>query len=627
MSVVGIDLGTTNSCIAAFNNSLNKVEIIPNEMGKETTPSIVAFKGNGEITVGINAKNQMINNPKNTVYGIKRLIGYKYNDEDIQEDIKNWPFEVVSGNLGRAAVQVMNGSVKKTYTPEEISSFILIKMKSYADKQSIKKYNKAVITVPAYFNSSQRQSTKNAGMIAGFDVLGIISEPTAAAIAYGVGEKGLDQKVFIFDFGGGTFDCTIMHVHDGVFDVIATGGNVHLGGEDIDMLLVEHFANQFKKSSGIDIMKDDKYARQRMNLKLKAEEMKIELSVKGVKETSKTFPNFIGNGKDFVASITLKTFNYLCDDILSQINDCLDEVFDNTAEKLGVDSVDPKTFVNSIIMVGGSSKNNFVIEAVNSYFEKKPLFSISPDTAVAYGAAVYANSIQLYKEGNFSSAKRPKDDNGNYIVLVDPNALNDVVPLSLGIETRNSAMDVLIKNNTTVPVSQTRRYITVEDDECAWAINVYEGQRVVANENRKLGSFIISFPKKPAGQVQVDVTFSVDKENIVTVTAKEVGGGSFNSIQIKNDVGNLTNEDIEKMKREADAFREADRKRVETCEALNEFDSMLMKASRKAESSSEAKRIIEEAKQWKNRNEQASGQVIRNKMKEYITNLQKYITF
>ena len=624
MATVGIDLGTTNSCVATISPN-GKVQIVANDIGKNTTPSVVSFNEKGEIIVGEEAKSQMVMNPRNTVYGIKRLIGYKYQDEDIQPEIKSWPFKVIPGKSGRAAIQVTKGSETKTYSPEEISSFILIKLKSAAEKTLGKEIKNAVITVPAYFNSSQRQATKDAGIIAGLNILGIISEPTAAAIAYGMGTRGMNNKVFVFDFGGGTLDCTLMNVHDGKFDVIATGGNVHFGGEDFDMVLVRYFAEEFRRQTGIDVMNGDKYSRQRANLKIQSEEVKKKLAATGITTASLNIPNF-AEGKSLDASITQSKFVYLCEqnDMRDTLDECLNDVFDSASEKLK-ESIGPD-YVDSVIMVGGSSHIPFVIEALNDFFEKRPLFAVDPDTAVAHGAAVYATSVELYKEGGLENAKRPKDENGNFIEWVNPDDLVDVVPLSLGIETSDKAMSVIIPNNTNVPCSQTRTYETAADDQTSMLIQVFEGQREVAAENRKLGVFTVEgLPKRPKGQVKVEITFSIDKENLLKVTCKEKGGSASGAIEIKNDVGHLTPEDIEKMQKEADEYREADRRRIETNQALNDFDSLVITAKRKGNGKDEVKKIAADANRWRDDNDRATADEIRRAIQDFRERFRRYI--
>ena len=630
MSVVGIDLGTTNSCVAILSSS-GKVQILPNDIGKNTTPSIVAFTKKGEIIVGQEAKNQMPLNPSNTVFGAKRLIGYKFGDDEINKEKETWPFQITEGNSGRAAVKVNYKGEEKVYSPEEISSFILLKLKDAASKGTVKPVKKAVITVPAYFNASQRQSTKDAGKIAGLDVIGIISEPTAAAIAYGIGTSSKEERiVFVFDFGGGTLDCTLMRVKNGSYEVIATSGNTHLGGEDIDIALSNYAANEFKRTTGIDILNKEKYKRNVAVLKLECEKLKCALSASGVSEQRLLIRNF-ADGKDLDIKITKAKFEYICNDILDGLQDPIDTLFESAAEKEGGD-IDPTEFVTDVIMVGGSSHIPYVAKLLEETFEKRPIFGVDPDAAVATGAAIYAASLAKATKGfdvneKLNGARRPGEEYGGFIQLIDPEKISDVVPLSLGIEVKTGALSVIIKNNSKVPCRQTERYYTTCDNQTSVAIKVYEGQRQIAKENRILGNFDVSgLTPRPAGQTSIDVTFDINKENILDVSVVEVGGTASGKVQLKNDIGHLTEEEIHKMEREAEEYLEADKRRLEANIAFNDLDDLISKASRKAGSSSSAKRLVDELVYWKDSNSSASASEIREKISEYQRKLSSYIS-
>jgi heat shock protein 1/8 len=628
MAAVGIDLGTTNSCVAVL-SSTGIMQILPNDIGKNTTPSIVAFKNNGEILIGQEAKNQMPLNPKNTLFGIKRLIGYKYDDEDIQEDMKKLPFKVIPGKDRRAAVQVSFNGEDKVYTPEEISSFILLKLKNTASAGTSEPIKKAVITVPAYFSASQRQSTKDAGKIAGLDVLGIISEPTAAAIAYGIGTSSKSKRVvFVFDFGGGTLDCTLMKVENGSYDVLATSGDTHLGGEDIDNALVDFAAKEFKKTTKIDI-RNEKYLRQLAILKLECEKVKCALAAPGIVQQKLQIRSFV-DGKDLDINITRAAFEFIVDEIFNKIHDPIETVFDDLSDEMDKD-IDPKTFVTDVIMVGGSSKIPYVAKTLEEYFGRKPIFGVDPDTAVASGAAMYAASLAGATKGfkvneNLEGAEKPDKPPG-LIVLIDPSKITDVVPLSLGIEVSTGEMSVIIKNNTSVPHEETKTYTTADDYQTAVTIKVFEGQREIAKENRILGNFTVSgLTSRLRGETKIDVTFKINKENLLDVSVVESGGSANKKVQLKNDIGHLTKAEIEKMEREAEMYIEADRKRVENNKAANELDYLINKATREKGSDPLVRSITNEVTRWKDSNPSADASEILSKIDELKRKLKPCIT-
>ncbi|WP_397541549.1 molecular chaperone DnaK [Roseovarius salis] len=535
--VIGIDLGTTNSCVAIMDGS--QARVIENSEGARTTPSIVAFTDD-ERLVGQAAKRQAVTNPENTIFGVKRLIGRRYDDSDLAKDNKNMPFKVVDGGNGDAWVEAKGDK----YSPSQISAFILGKMKETAESYLGEDVTQAVITVPAYFNDQQRQATKDAGKIAGLEVLRIINEPTAAALAYGLDKKD-SETIAVFDLGGGTFDITILEIDDGLFEVKSTNGDTFLGGEDFDMRIVNYLAEEFKKEHGVDLTKD-KMALQR--LKEAAEKAKIELSSSSQTEINQPFISMGSDGAPLhmVMKLTRAKLESLVNDLIqASLKPCKAALKD-----AGISASD----VDEIVLVGGMTRMPKVVEEVTKFFGKEPHKGVNPDEVVAMGAAIQAGVLQ----GDV------KD-----VVLLD------VTPLSLGIETLGGVFTRLIDRNTTIPTNKSQIFSTAEDNQSAVTIRVFQGEREMAADNKLLGQFNLEdIPPAPRGMPQIEVTFDIDANGIVNVSAKDKGTGKEQKITIQAS-GGLSEEDIEQMVKDAEEHAEADKARKELVEAKNQAESLV----------------------------------------------------
>jgi molecular chaperone DnaK len=561
--IIGIDLGTTNSAMAVM--QAGKPEIIANSEGARTTPSVVAINKNGERLVGQVARRQQVTNPKNTIYEVKRLIGRRWEDKEVQRDIKLMGYEMVKSGNG---VKVKMGD--KEYSPEEISAMVLSKLKIDAESFLGQPVTEAVITVPAYFDDSQRQATKDAGKIAGLEVKRIINEPTAAALAYGLDKADKkDEKIAVYDLGGGTFDVSILELGDGVFEVKSTNGDTHLGGADFDRVLVNYFADEFKREHGIDIA-EDKAAMQR--LRDEAEKAKIELSTTNEIDINLPFLTADADGpKHFETKLTRAKLESLVGDLI-----------DNTAtpcEKALKDAGLKASDIDAVVLVGGMTRMPAVQEKVKQIFGKEPMKGVNPDEVVAVGAAIQGGVLQ--------------GDVKDVLLL-------DVTPLSLGIETLGGVATKLIERNTTIPTSKSETFSTAADNQPQVEIHVVQGEREMVADNKSLGRFVLDgIPPAPRGVPQIEVTFNLDANGILNVTAKDKGSGKEQSITIQNS-GNLDKTEVEKMAKEAEAHAEEDKKKRESIDARNMLDSAVyqaekMKSEHKDKLAEEDIKVLDEA--------------------------------
>jgi molecular chaperone DnaK len=539
--VIGIDLGTTNSCVSVMEGQTSRV--IENAEGARTTPSVVAFTKHGERLVGLPAKRQAVVNSQNTVFAFKRLIGRKFADKEVKEDQAHWPFKIVPTSDGRPAVEVDNGGKRQTFSPEELSSMVLVKMRETAEQFLNKKVNHAVVTVPAYFNDAQRQATKDAGQIAGLDVLRVINEPTAAALAYGL-DRADSSVIAVYDLGGGTFVISILEMQKGVFEVKSTNGDTHLGGEDFDVALVNHILADFKKETGKDLS-EDRMAIQRV--REAAEKAKIELSSSTQTEINLPFITADASGPKHINMKLLR----------SQLETLVEPLVKRTVDpckKALADAGVKASEINEVILVGGMSRMPKVVETVKGIFGRDPSKGVNPDEAVAIGASIQGGVLA----GNVTD-----------ILLLD------VTPLSLGIETLGGIMTKLINRNTTIPTKKSQTFSTAADGQTAIEVKIYQGERELVRDNKLLGNFnLVGIPPAPKGVPQIEITFDIDADGIVNVSAKDKATNKDQSMTIASSSG-LSDRDIEKMVSDAEQYAESDKARKALIEEANKAESVI----------------------------------------------------